>query len=271
MKIHHLNCGTMCPVAGFLVAGTEKKLVCLCLLLETNDSGLVLVDSGFGTEDLKRPVARLTSTVLLMRPEFEKSQTAVEQIKNLGFKTSDVRHIILTHLDMDHAGGISDFPEAIIHVFNDELTAALNPKNFISQHRYRSIQWEHGPHWSTYEPRGEPWFGFPAVRELKGLPPEILMIPLRGHTEGHCGVAVQTETGWQLHAGDSYFYYSEMNLVFPHCTPALNLLQRTLAVDNAMRTANQKKLRDLIASRENKVKVFCAHDTKEYKRAISGK
>jgi glyoxylase-like metal-dependent hydrolase (beta-lactamase superfamily II) len=58
------------------------ELACHCLLLETS-AGLVLVDTGFGSRDVHDPQPR------------------------------DVRHIVLTHLDFDHAGGRDDFPGAV--------------------------------------------------------------------------------------------------------------------------------------------------------------
>ena len=69
MHIHHLNCGTNCPLGGQLIDGIRKgltvKLVCHCLRIESAD-GLVLVDTGLGTEDIQRPAPRLSSTLLLM-------------------------------------------------------------------------------------------------------------------------------------------------------------------------------------------------------------
>ncbi|MGP3965322.1 hypothetical protein ACTWPT_56180 [Nonomuraea sp. 3N208] len=44
------------------------------------------------------------------------------------------------------------------------------------------------------------------MRQLNGLPPEILLIPLAGHSRGHSGVAVDTGATWLLHAGDAYFF-----------------------------------------------------------------
>lgn len=39
MKVHHLNCGCMCPVGGAIFDGFSKgiyaHLVCHCLLIET--------------------------------------------------------------------------------------------------------------------------------------------------------------------------------------------------------------------------------------------
>ena len=63
LKIHHLNCGTMCPHGAPLINGYGKltdngHMVCHCLLIESND-GLVLVDTGLGIEDVRNPVKRL--------------------------------------------------------------------------------------------------------------------------------------------------------------------------------------------------------------------
>jgi len=33
---------------------------------------------------------------------------------------SDVRHIVLTHLGFDHAGGLDDFPAATVHLLRQE-------------------------------------------------------------------------------------------------------------------------------------------------------
>ncbi|MGM7388810.1 MBL fold metallo-hydrolase, partial [Acinetobacter baumannii] len=51
-KIHHLKCGSMCPVCAPLFGqrGWKAEIVCHCLLVET-DRGLVLIDTGFGLQD----------------------------------------------------------------------------------------------------------------------------------------------------------------------------------------------------------------------------
>lgn len=50
----------MCPIGKALFSGSgslfdRAHLVCHCLLVETDDSGLVLVDTGYGTEDCRDP------------------------------------------------------------------------------------------------------------------------------------------------------------------------------------------------------------------------
>src|SRR3546814_9590449 len=110
----------------------------------------------------------------------------------------DVRHIIITHLDFDHAGGIEDFPAAAVHLTGREKVVADSQEGgaFVGRRRYRPQQWDEVIDWRLYPMgRGERWFGFEAVRDLDGLPPEILLVPLPGHTWGHSGVAVQEATG----------------------------------------------------------------------------
>lgn len=110
MRVHHLNCGTCCPVGGRLFDGRSDKvfrhLVCHCLLFES-DAGLTLVDSGFGKSNIADPDGRLSgffrkTNNIQLRPQ----EAAIAQIRALGFSPDDVRHIVVTHLDFDHAGGL---------------------------------------------------------------------------------------------------------------------------------------------------------------------
>lgn len=267
MKIHHLNCSTFCPLGGHLIG--PAKLVCHCLLIES-EQGLILVDSGLGLKDVRAPKERMSGFFRhLLRPQLLEEETAHAQIKKLGFDPKDVRHILLTHLDFDHAGGVDDFPSAEVHVLTAELRAAEKRKNFISRGRYRPSQLSQMKTWNAYSPRGERWFGFNSVREMKGLPPEILMIPLVGHTEGHAGIAIETDKGWLLHAGDAYFYHGEMALDHS-CTPGLRGYQKMMEVNRQARLKNQQRLRKLALEKSNVVKVFCAHDQMEFDQLKSG-
>jgi glyoxylase-like metal-dependent hydrolase (beta-lactamase superfamily II) len=273
MRVHHLNCGSERPIGGALVDGRSKglfaSLVCHCLLLETN-AGLVLVDTGYGLNDVRDPYPRLSRTFgALMNIHFRERETAIRQVQALGYKPRDVRHIVLTHLDFDHAGGIQDFPEARIHVMAAELhTARIERRDFVANRRYRPLQWANVSNWRRYRTDGERWFGFRAARQLEGLPPEILLIPLRGHTRGHAGVAVDTGRGWLLHAGDAYFYRGEVRQQERDCTPGLRLCQNSMEVDRQSRLANQARLRKLSLDEAADVTVFCAHDASEFEACL---
>ena len=281
MRIHHLNCGTDCPVGGALFDGCSTgvlgHLVCHCLLIETDGHGLVLVDTGYGLRDVAHPHQRPASRItlpwrLMLNIRLRESETAIRQIEAMGFCPSDVRHVVVTHLDFDHAGGLEDFPNAVIHVMAREYDDATGPHvGIVARNRWRSRQLNDVANWRKYGARGEPWFGFDAVRDLEGLPPELLLVPLPGHTWGHAGVAVRRDDGrWLLHAGDAYFYRGEMREAERRCTPGLRAYQRLMEVDAVSRMGNQERLRRLSIDHRDEVNVTCAHDPVELERCRAG-
>lgn len=277
MKVHHLNCISTCPLGGKLMDGgkesvlTRAHLTSHCLLVEAGDE-LVLVDTGFGLRDVADPASRLSQFFLkLLKPEFKAELTAFRQIERLGYKPTDVRHIILTHLDFDHAGGLDDFPWATVHILAEERDNALLQKTWLDRQRFRPQQWGTKNNWKVYRPSdGEGWFGFQRVQALDGLPPEIALIPLIGHTHGHAGVALNKEGKWLFNAGDAYFYHEEMNLVKPCCTPGLAFYQKMMDKDHKLRVWNQERLRDLKKNFGSEVDIFCSHDPLEFER-VSGR
>lgn len=281
MRIHHLNCGTDCPVGGAAFDGRSKgalgHLVCHCLLIETDAHGLVLVDTGFGLRDVRHPhapekrIPRAWRAMLNIR--LREEDTAIRQVEARGFAASDVRHIVLTHLDFDHAGGLEDFPHATVHVMEREFDAAARPRRGVVEHaRYRRPQWDKVGEWRRYGAQGDAWFGFDAVRGLEGLPPEILMVPLPGHSFGHAGVAIDRGAeGWLLHAGDAYFYRGEMREAKRRCTPGLRAYQRLMEASRRDRLVNQERLRRLSVERGHEVQFVCAHDVVELERCQAGR
>lgn len=252
MTIRHLNCASMNPLLG-------PSMVAHCLLVE-RPGGLLLVDTGFGSADCADPKRLGRPFTTAVRPVLDPAETAVAQVRALGHDPADVTDIALTHLDLDHVGGLADFPHARVHVFTDELDAALHP-TARERARYLAVQRAHGPQWVTHDVPGDSWFGFGSVTALGD---DVLLVPLQGHTRGHCGVAVRrAEGGWLLHAGDSYFHASEKQPA-PAAPFSLRAFQVLMGVDNKRRVANQERLRELQRSHSDEVTIFCAHDASEY-------
>lgn len=270
MAVHHVSAGTMCPLGARYVTGEPglgRALVCChCLLIESSE-GLVLVDTGMGTEDMRRPRQRLgTPFTLAFGVRADVADTAIARVRELGFDPADVRHIVPTHLDLDHAGGLPDFTWARVHVTAAEHDAAIDPA-LRDRARYRRCHFEHGPRWLIHETSagGERWFGFESVRVLPAVEPEVLLIPLPGHSVGHTGVAVRDGDGWMLHCGDAYF--SRAELATPPAPPKLiGAFERLIASDNAARLHNHERLRELVGGHGEQVRIFCAHDQAELDR-----
>lgn len=274
MRIHHLGLGPCRPLGGRLMDGVSPgaiaRIACHCLLLETDADGLVLVDTGFGLRDALRPVPRLPAwNLALLRPRLDPERTAIRRLRGLGFRPADVRHIVLTHLDFDHAGGLVDFPHAAVHVTAAEAEAATRPRTWRDRARWRPVQWGDTRRWHTVETRlgsrggGDTFFGLRNVREIEGLPPEILLVPLPGHTPGHAGVAVQGPRGWMLHAGDAYFNRAEAH-GDGRAPPLCAGYERLMADDEALRRDSLLRLRALLRAPDADLAVFCTHDAVEF-------
>lgn len=237
------------------------------LLLEDRNQ-LILVDTGLGLRDVQAPHSRLSDFFLrLLKPDFREEMTAIRQIQKMGFDPRDVRHIILTHLDFDHAGGIDDFPWAQIHLLKIEYDSARSQSTWLDRQRFRPQQWGTEKNWTLYDAtQGERWFGFEKVQGLETISPEIALVPLVGHTWGHCGVAIQKSERWIFNAGDAYFYKGEMNDENPLCTPGLRLYQKMMDKDTELREWNQARLRNLLHHHSHQVEVFCSHDLQEFEK-----
>ncbi|MGW4091741.1 MBL fold metallo-hydrolase [Nocardia sp. NPDC004750] len=271
MRVHHLDAGGTRPFGGRLFDGRPgfrrtAAGACHCLLIE-HSAGLVLVDTGYGEQALSRPDAWV-GRQLIRQSNPVLDQPIARQVEALGFSRDDVRDVIVTHLDLDHAGGLADFPQATVHVHRAELDAVAGPFGRREKLRYRPVQFEHGPEWSVYDETdsdAERWFGFQAVRELRGLSPEILMVPLAGHTHGHVGVAVDTGNGWLLHAGDAYTYHGQMRAK-PSMPLGARIFQWYVDTRRQSRIENQQRLRELVRDNGDAVTVFSAHCATEFER-----
>ena len=261
MKIHHVNCGIMHPRGAKYVMPYYAKVPCNCLLIETGEA-LLLVDAGIGTRDIEDR-SRLGRTNALLNAPLDPEQTAIRHVRRLGFRPEDVGHIICTHLDRDHAGGLSDFPHARVHVLRAEYEAVLNPQVYSERERYRECHFAHGPRWVIHENFStEPWFGMDCIRGFPEIPPSILLVPLPGHTRGHCGVAIETGDGWLLHCGDAYYVKDELR-EDKRVPLGIRCFRFMAHVDRSMAQQQVERLKELSRKDDVEIKLLAAHDPGE--------
>jgi glyoxylase-like metal-dependent hydrolase (beta-lactamase superfamily II) len=195
MSIRFLNCFT-CSAR----LPSDWRTGALCLLVET-DHGLLLVDTGPGREDYVRVPIMMRALGLVTTMPMDPDEAAVNQVVRLGYRPEDVRHIVLTHMHFDHCGGLPDFPHATVHVHRREYEAFRRfPRRWLDL-AYERGHLAHQPTVMLYDDAGERWFDFAAIR----LPfrPEMWLVPLFGHTRGHCGVVIETESGWLFNVGSA--------------------------------------------------------------------
>ena len=251
MRVRHLNCGTLhCP--------PNPKAACHCLLLERSD-GLTLIDTGIGLLDVERPLERIgRERIDLAGFQFREEETAIRRVERLGFAASDVTHIVLTHCDPDHTGGLADFPDAQVHVAEEEFTSVER-----GHFRYLPAHFAHGPKWKTCATSDNRWLGLEARAVDCGAGSDILLVPLVGHTSGHCGVAIHAGDRWLFHVGDAYYLRVELATD----DEPISALAAQRADDGTLRRASLEELRRLARNHADEVEMFGYHDFGEFPSA----
>lgn len=259
MRIYAINCGWMRPLGGGLWDRKSRglgpaRLACRCLVVVHPEAGPILVDTGISPTDL-REAGRIATIMRVMdRPEVAPLGGAISRIRALGFAPEDVRHIVMTHLDFDHAGGLTDFPAASVHVTRAEAAAARARHGLKARLRWRPAQLP--PSFIEHDTPGEPFHG---LMTLGGLPGGLRFIPLPGHSPGHAGVLIPAESGWVLHAGDAIFDMREL-AAGGMAQPLALAYEAMMEVDAVARLASADAVRGLARHAAAELTVLCTHD-----------
>ena len=164
--------------------------------------GLIVVDTGQGTHLLEEarslhPYARW-EVAFRIEPE----QEIGPQLRALGVGARDVKQVVLTHLHMDHDGGLHHFPHSEILVPRNELRIARGVMGRIRG--YLPNRW---PPWFDPVPLDlapEPAGPFLASRLLTEAG-DVRAIATPGHTASHISVLVYEDDLAVLLAGDASY------------------------------------------------------------------
>lgn len=245
MNVYHLNCVRIESPLGSAIGH--------CVLIEL-DGKLTLVDAGIGMTETKNPEKTLGKDLIDSTGfQFDEQLTAIKQIELLGFDPASVTNIICSHLDPDHIGGLSDFPKAVVHFSYEEYDSFKSGND-----RYINSQLAHQPEIKLYSQNDSEWFGLPA-RKLN-LKFEAYLIPLFGHTLGHCGLVFRNKNSWTFYVGDAYYLRAELT----DRNHPVDQLATFRAMDNKMRKESLEKIRNIVSAHGHEMDYFGYHDPTEF-------
>ncbi|MCB8878030.1 N-acyl homoserine lactonase family protein [Acidisoma silvae] len=165
---------------------------CPSFLME-HDRGLVLLDTGLAPNAAEDASATYGSLADRLNILLSREQCIDRQIERLGFKTSDVDYVIMSHLHWDHTGGMYLFPQAKFFVMQGELQYAYWPLPGSPPYRREDIDPTRGFDWHEIDAPDFDFFGDGTLR--------LLHMP--GHTPGNASLIVRLGSGNVILACDT--------------------------------------------------------------------
>ncbi len=146
-------------------------------LLDTA-SGWVLLDAGYNSAHVAGPIdsGEYYRESGCYPPVVAAEHELVYQLREIGVKPEDIRHVVLSHMHNDHCGYLKLFPHARISVQRSEYDYAFSgasPGAYIM---------------SDYDDPGFDWHLVDGDWEVL---PGLAMIDTRGHTAGHQSAVIE--------------------------------------------------------------------------------
>lgn len=187
MKLYVFDSAVIHPAPGTVSAGSGPASIPVMFYLIQHSKGLVLFDTGMN----------LAHWPLSYRNDGEQrpEQLIDKQLAGLKIKPEDIKYVIMSHLHMDHAGGMSLFPQATHIVRKAELRAAWWPERF---------QWTYAM--EDYKDTRD--FNFIELDDHEDfdvfLDGALICIDTKGHTQGHQSLIVNLpQTGKTVLTADA--------------------------------------------------------------------
>lgn len=148
-----------------------------CYLLDT-ESGWILMDAGFDPVYARdRDLAERYFHSMDMYPPVVGPEHEVRmQLQQIGIDFGDIRHVVLSHLHLDHTGHVKRLKHAPVYLQRQELEHGLSSARpvsyFLEDYNAADIDWQL---------RDGDWELVPGVR----------LLATRGHTPGHQSAVVE--------------------------------------------------------------------------------
>ncbi|MGZ5339530.1 MAG: N-acyl homoserine lactonase family protein [Thermoleophilaceae bacterium] len=199
-------------------------------LVEHPGVGLVLIDTGLHPSVAVKPSENFGRVTLLAFRDLEmdSGQALPAQLRERGLEASAVKAVVMTHLHVDHASGISEFPGATFVVSRAEWYAATSQGQ---THGYVTRQFDHAFDYRLLEfegPDASSFAGFARSFDLFG-DGSVRTVYTPGHTLGHMSVLLRTARGEVLVAGDAMYLRSTLDDThLPYRTEDDHVFRRSL-------------------------------------------
>ena len=168
--------------------------------------GVIVVDTGAAAH-LKSLPRWHPYFQLSVRFDIEPEQEIGPQLRSRGIGARDIKTVVLTHMHIDHDGGLAHFPHSRIVVSGDELARTSGIRGAILG--YLPNRW---PKW--FDPQPLAWQPTPYGPFMRSAPltaaGDVVAVPTPGHTPSHLSVIVRDGDEQIMFASDASYLDSTM-------------------------------------------------------------
>lgn len=182
-------------------------------LVQHPTAGEILIDTGLHPSIATSPEENLGRAGLpLFKPEMDSGQDLPSQLRARGIDPTAIRLVILTHLHVDHASAVSEFPNATFLVTTREWAAAnTGPLPLLKG--YRRSQFDYAFDFRTVDfdtDEVSSYSTFGRTLDLFG-DGSIRLVFTPGHSSGHQSVLLRLADREMLVAGDAIFLLEQLD------------------------------------------------------------
>jgi len=197
------------PKAFGIIPSEKADLPVPAFLVRHPGVGPILIDTGLHpsiASDPRDNLGRLASRLF----ELEHGADVTSQLRAKGLRPADIAVVILTHLHLDHASAISEFPEAVFVVSAPEWEVATERPKL--RHGYRPAHYDFAFDYVTVDFDAdyvESYGPFGRTMDLFG-DGTVRLAFTPGHSEGHMSVILSLPRRDFVVAGDVAYYWRQL-------------------------------------------------------------
>lgn len=219
----------------------DIHLNCPTYLIE-HPKGLVLFDTGCNPEVAVNPHAYWGKLADYFNVSYTPDLVVDAQIKALGYKIADVKYVVVSHLHLDHAGGLALFPDAEFFIMRGEIPYAYWPDR---QSRGGFILGDIMP------TRRFKWRELAGDTDILG-DGSLMMLKTAGHTPGECSLMVNLPHRKVVLTGDTVHIRHQLVTLAPMDVD----WDKVAASDSIRRLKNMQESGD--------VRLIISHDPEDW-------
>lgn len=236
-------------VTGFFRSEKNRVWLPVSTYLIEHPKGLVLIDTGWHTDKRQIKMKKHLGLLPISYADLPEGMAINEQLSRLGYKTSDLDYVFISHMDGDHIDGLRLVSDAKnIMVSEEEWQDSQNKLYFyrykssyidgVNVNRFHFSESGIGPYGKSYDVFGDN---------------TVLLVSTPGHSHGLFTTLVQGEDKFVAIIGDTgYMKKSWEELWLPGLTVDSKAAKRSL--EWIKEISNYKNCAKILATHDPEIK-----------------